>query len=61
MRTPEQKLATAIRKADERKAHRERVFKKHPPNVRYAKAKFKKGTKRPRKNRKAVAVKLGVQ
>lgn len=60
MRTPEQKFATKLRKAMERSAHRERVFKKHPPNVRYAKAKFKKGTKRPRKNRKTT-VKLGVQ
>lgn len=61
MRTPEQKLATKLRKAAERQAHRERVFKSHPPNVRYAKAKFKKGTKRQRKNRKPVVVKLGVQ
>ena len=61
MRTEEQKLATALRKAAEREAHRERVFKKHPSAVRYAKAKFKKGTKRPRKNRKPVTVKLGVQ
>jgi hypothetical protein len=60
MRTPEQKLATKLRKAVERKAHRERVFKKYPPAVRYAKAKFKKGTKRPRKNKKA-KLQLGVQ
>lgn len=61
MRTPEQRIATKLRKAAERKAHRERVFKKHPPSVRYAKAKFKKGTKRQRKNRKVVIPKLGVQ
>jgi len=59
MRTPEQKLATKLRKAAEREAHRERVFKKHPPQVRYAKAKYKKGTKRRRKNRKVVL--LGIQ
>jgi hypothetical protein len=59
MRTEEQKLATKLRKAAEREAHRERVMKKYPPHIRYAKAKFKKGTKRQRKNR--VAVKLGVQ
>lgn len=57
MRTPEQKLATKQRKAAERKAHHERVFRKHPPAVRYAKAKFKKGKKRQRKNR----IVLGVQ
>lgn len=34
MRTPEQKLATKLRKAAERKAHRKRVFLKHPPAVR---------------------------
>jgi len=61
MRTPEQKAATKLRKAMERLAHRERVFSKHPPIVRYAKAKFKKGTKRPRKNRKPLTIKLGVQ
>lgn len=61
MRTPEQKLATKLRKLQEREAHRARVFKTHPPSVRYAKAKFKKGTKRPRKNKKPVVVKLGVQ
>lgn len=60
MRTPEHKLATKFRKAAERMAHRERVFRKHPPQVRYAKAKFKKGKKRQRKNKKA-SFKLGVQ
>lgn len=60
MRTPEQKLATKLRKKAERKAHHERVFKKHPPLVRYAKAKFKKGKKRQRKSPKA-SYKLGVQ
>lgn len=60
MRTPEQKLATKLRKAAERKAHRERAFKKHPPNVRYAKSKFKKGKKRQKRTPKA-SFKLGVQ
>jgi hypothetical protein len=60
MRTPEQRLATKLRKAAERKAHRERVFRKYPSSVRYAKAKFKKGKKRQRKNKKA-SFKLGVQ
>lgn len=59
MRTPEQKLATRLRKAAERKAHRARVFKAHPALVRYAKAHFKKGKKAQKKNRQPV--KLGVQ
>jgi len=59
MRTPEQKLATKLRKAEVRRAHREKVFKKHPPHVRYAKAKFKKGSKRQRKHRQIVQ--LGLQ
>jgi hypothetical protein len=59
MRTPEQRLATKLRKATERKAHRERVMKKYPPSVRYRKAQFKKGKKRPRKNSKKL--KLGLQ
>lgn len=54
MRTPDQKRATKLRKAAERKAHRERVMKKYPPSVRYAKAKFKKGKKRQRRNKTAV-------
>lgn len=59
MRTPEQKLATKQRKAAERKAHRKRVFTKHPPSVRYAKANFKKGKKHvPKKRQK---LKLGLQ
>ena len=59
MRTPEQKLATRLRKASERKAHRARVFKTHPPAVRYAKANFKKGKKHvPKKRQK---LKLGIQ
>jgi hypothetical protein len=59
MRSPEQKLATRLRKAAERKAHRKRVFLKHPPAVRYAKANFKKGKKsQPKKRAK---LKLGVQ
>jgi hypothetical protein len=60
MRTSEQKLATKRRKAAVRKAHRERVMKKYPPAVRYAKAKFKKGSKNPRRSR-AVKVKIGLQ
>lgn len=59
MRTPEQKLATKLRKLEEREAHRERVFKQHPSQVRYAKAAFKKGSKRQKKTRKPV--KLGLQ
>jgi hypothetical protein len=43
MRTVEQKLATKLRKAAERAAHRDKVFALYPANVRYAKAKFKKG------------------
>jgi hypothetical protein len=59
MRTPEQRLATKLRKAAERKAHRKRVFTKHPPQVRYAKANFKKGKKHvPKKRQK---LKLGIQ
>lgn len=61
MRTEEQKLATKIRKAAEREAHRERVFKQHPVAVRYAKADFKKGKKHQPKNRKPLVFKLGVQ
>jgi hypothetical protein len=58
MRTPEQRLATKLRKTAERKAHRERVFTKYPPAIRYAKAKFKKGKKRQRNRAK---LKLGLQ
>lgn len=59
MRTEEQKLATKLRKAAERAAHRDKVFALYPANVRYAKAKFKKG----RKNQKPKHVKihLGLQ
>lgn len=60
MRTPEQKEATRLRKATERLAHREKVFKTHPPQVRYAAAKFKTGKKR-QKNKQKVVLKLGVQ
>ena len=60
MRTPEQKLATKLRKAAERKAHRERVLHKYPPSVRYAKAKFKKVKKRQKQHKRAV-IQLGVQ
>jgi len=59
MRTPEQRLATKLRKKEARRLHREKAFKKHPPHVRYAKAKFKKGTKRQRK--RSIKVQLGVQ
>ena len=61
MRTPEQKLATKLRKAAERQAHRESVFKTHPSAVRYAKAKFKKGKKHQPKHRAPIKIKLGVQ
>lgn len=59
MRTPEQRLATKLRKAAERKAHREKVFRTHPTQVRYAKAGFKKGKKRAKRSTKKLA--LGVQ
>jgi hypothetical protein len=59
MRTPEQKLATRLRKKAERKAHRARVFKTHPASVRYAKANFKKGKKHAPKKR--AKLKLGIQ
>lgn len=59
MRTPEQKLATKLRQQAEREAHRKKVFSRHPNNVRYAKAKFKKGKKAQKKSRQPL--KLGVQ
>lgn len=59
MRTPEQKAATKLRKALERQAHRERVFAKYPPSVRYAKRHFKKGKKRQKKSRSTLH--LGLQ
>jgi hypothetical protein len=59
MRTLEQKLATKARKAAEREAHRAKVFARHPPHVRYAKADFKKGCKHIPKRRQPL--KLGVQ
>jgi hypothetical protein len=52
MRTQEQKLATKLRKAAERKAHREKVLQKYPPAVRYKKAAFKKGKKRQKTSKK---------
>jgi hypothetical protein len=61
MRTPEQRLATKIRKAEERAAHRERVMREYPPAVRYAKAKFQKGKKHQPKHRQPLKLKLGVQ
>lgn len=60
MRTPEEKLATRLRKAAEREAHRARVFAQHPARVRYAKAAFKKGKKNTHK-KAPVKIKLGVQ
>lgn len=60
MRTAEQKLATKLRKAAERKAYHERVFAKYPPHVRYAKAKFKKGKKRQKQGKRS-QIKLGLQ
>jgi hypothetical protein len=59
MRTEEERLATKLRKAAERDAHHDRVFKAHPPAVRYAKASFKKGKKHQPKKR--AKLKLGVQ
>jgi hypothetical protein len=59
MRTPEQKLATKLRKEAEHEAHRDRVFKHHPNSVLYAKSKFKKGKKHVPKHR--APIKLGVQ
>lgn len=61
MRTPAEKLASKLRKAAERKAHRERVLRDHPPTVRYAKSKFKKGKKRQPKNKQPLKIKLGIQ
>jgi hypothetical protein len=61
MRTIEEKLATKLRKAAERQAHHDKVFAKYPPSVRYAKAKFKPGCKRQKKNKQRVQIKLGVQ
>jgi hypothetical protein len=59
MRTPEQRLATKLRKAAERAAHRARVWARHPRNVRYAKSAFKKGKKHQPKKRQRVQ--LGIQ
>jgi hypothetical protein len=59
MRTPEEKLATKLRKAAERQAHRDKVFASHPARVRYAKAAFKKGRKNQKPKR--VKIHLGVQ
>lgn len=61
MRTPEQKLATKLRKAAERDVHRAKVWARHPRNVRYAKAAFKKGKKHQPKNRQKNKIKLGIQ
>jgi hypothetical protein len=54
VRTQEQKIATKLRKAAERKASKAIAWKKHPAIVRYAKAKYKKGTKRRRRNKSVV-------
>ena len=59
MRTPEEKLATKLRKMAEREAHRAKAWKEHPASVRYAKAKFKKSCERQKKSR--IQIKLGVQ
>lgn len=59
MRTTEEKLATKLRKAAEREAHRAKVFALYPPSVRYAKAKFKKGRKN--KHKGTTKIHLGVQ
>lgn len=59
MRTPEEKLATKLRKAAEREAHRAKVFARYPASVRYAKAKFKKGRKT--KHKGTTKIHLGVQ
>jgi hypothetical protein len=61
MRTPEEKLATKLRKAAERASHHDRVFGQHPSSVRYAKAAFKKGKKHQPKNRQRNKIKLGIQ
>lgn len=60
MRTPEQKLATKLRKMAEREAHHAKAWHNHPASVRYAKAKFKPGCKRQKKTRN-LKIKLGVQ
>lgn len=60
MRTQQEKEATRLRKAAERAAHRARVFAQHPPQVRYANAKFKTGKKRQKASKK-ITLKLGVQ
>jgi len=59
MRTLEQKAATILRKKAEREAHRAKVWARHPRNVRYAKAAFKKGKKHQPKKR--AKLKLGLQ
>ena len=59
MRTPEEKLATKLRKMAEREAHRAKAWKEHPASVRYAKAKFKKGRKT--KHKGTTKIHLGVQ
>jgi hypothetical protein len=61
MRTPEEKLATKLRKAHEREVHHDKAWRTHPASVRYAKAKFKPGCKRQKKNKMACHIKLGVQ
>ena len=61
MRTEEEKLATKLRKAAEREAHRAKAWAQHPASVRYAKATFKPGCKRQKKNKQRVLIKLGVQ
>lgn len=60
-RTPEAKEATRLRKLAERKAHRARVWAKYPSLVRYAKKKFKPGTKSGKKRGKTQLPHLGLQ
>ena len=59
MRTQEQRNATRLRKKAVRDAHRAKVWARHPRNVRYAKAAFKKGKKHQPKKR--AKLKLGIQ
>ena len=59
MRTPEQRLATKLRKKAARDARRAKVWARHPRNVRYAKAAFKKGKKHQPKKRQRIN--LGIQ
>jgi hypothetical protein len=59
MRTPEQRLATRLRKKAVRDAHRAKVWARYPARTRYAKAAFKKGKKHQPKKR--AKLQLGIQ